>query len=273
MVELNERGILSMKLRWVILFFLFGLMLMGTLVLSYLSLGSSRIVSVELPSGAMSSPAPTALQSTNSAEIFIDRALADLPVGQVYHNVPKEMQVGVSEIIEAGIAPQVTEKIKKEIKGRGEIQVQSRVRFNPSATEMKLVVDPEQFKVVPIKAGSQFVSSSVPGKWIWNVTPLKDGENLIAIKATVNLKVPELKISHPVEVEVFSEVRRVDVNWGYSMSQFISTNWKEVIGLIFGSGSLATLFTWAWNRKEKEKAEKAQREKEHAEKEKAKQVK
>ena len=253
MVELNERGILSMKLRWVILFFLFGLM--SALVLSCVSSESSTNVSAESPSEAMSSPAPTAIQSPNSAGISIDRALADLPVGQVYHNVPKEMQVGVTDIIEAGIAPEITEKIEKEIKGRGEVQVQSGVRFNPSETEMKLIVDPEQFKVVPIKVGPQFVSSSIPGKWSWNVTPLKDGENLIDIKATVNLKVPELKISHPVEVEVFSETRRVDVNWGYSMSQFISTNWKEVMGLIFGSGSLATLLTWAWNRKEK--AEKA----------------
>jgi hypothetical protein len=204
----------------------------------------------EPPSTPAGTESPALSPEKVKAEDVIAKALTELSQGQVYHNVPEEMKVGVSETIEAGIAPEVTEKIKRELQGKGVIHTQSGVAYDPSGVEMKLVVNKDEFDVLEVKSGKQFVTVKTPGKWIWQVKPLKSGDNLIIVKAIVELNVPELKVTRPVEVEVFSATRRVDVNLGYSVSQFVSTNWKEVLGLVIGSGSLASLVTWWIGKKE-----------------------
>jgi hypothetical protein len=210
----------------------------------------------KFPASTPTPSVPTTLPPEKvKAEDVIAKALTELSQGQVYHNVPEEMKVGVSETIEAGIAPEVTEKIKKELQGKGAIHTQSGVAYDPSGVEMKLVVNKDEFDLLEVRGGKQFVTAKTPGKWIWQVTPKKSGDNLIIVKAVVELNVPELKVTRPVEVEVFSATRRVDVNLGYSVSQFVSTNWKEVLGLVIGSGSLASLVTWWIGRKEKETKE------------------
>jgi hypothetical protein len=121
--------------------------------------------------------------------------------------------------------------------------------------EMKIVVKNDEFEVFEVKGGEQFVTASTPGRWIWQVTPLKAGDNLIVVKAIVKLNVPELEITRSVEVEVFRATRQVQVNPAYSASQFIASNWKEVVGLIFGSGSLVggiILFIHSRNKKKAE---------------------
>lgn len=196
-----------------------------------------------------------------NAEDVIAEALAKLSQGQVYHNVPEQMKVGVTETIEAGIAPEVTEKIKKQLQGEGLIHTQSGIPYDPSGVEMKLVVNKDEFDVFEVNGGKQFVTANTPGKWLWQVTPKKSGDKLIIVKAVVELNVPQLKITRPIEVEVFSARRKVDVNFGYSASQFVSTNWKEVLGLVIGSGSLASVVTWWIARKDKETEEKKAEEK------------
>ncbi|HEY9692209.1 MAG TPA: hypothetical protein V6D15_08400 [Oculatellaceae cyanobacterium] len=204
-----------------------------------------------LESPSASPPPDETITKIQTAEEAITKALNQIPKGDVYHNVPNEMQVGVSEIIEAGIAPKVTDQIRKKIQGRGGINVESGVQFDPSGMEMKLVAQPDEFKVFEVKGGEQFVTTKAPGKWIWRVEPLKAGDNLIVIKAAVKLKVPKLGITRPVEVEVFSATRKVKVNLVYSISQFVTANWKEVLGLVVGSGSLASFATWWMGRKTK----------------------
>jgi hypothetical protein len=196
------------------------------------------------------SPKPTEL----TPEDAIEKAIGKLPKGQIYHNVPEEMQVGVPELIEAGVAREVTEKIQKELQGKGKINIKSGVRYDPAGVKMKLVVSPDEFKVLGVNSGTQFISSVTPGKWVWQVIPLKAGDNLIVVKAIVDLNVPELKKTRQVEVETFSDRRNVRVNMVYSASQFVSSNWKEVLGLVIGSGSLAGLISWVIGRRDKIKA-------------------
>ncbi|WP_416667973.1 hypothetical protein [Egbenema bharatensis] len=189
------------------------------------------------------------------AASIIRRRLERLPLGEVYHNIPQEMQVGKAEIIEAGVAPEITEKIRQEAQGQGEITTFSGVRFNPSGVNMELVASPDVFDVLEVRGGEQFVTSELPGKWIWQVRPLKPGEHLIVVKAKLDLNVPELGVTRPVEVEVFRDARNVKANWGYSLRGFLTANWKELLGLTVGSGSVAGLVGWSLNRRgEKTKA-------------------
>lgn len=189
----------------------------------------------------------------NPSEAVINTALEKLPVGQVYHNVPDEMKVGVEETIEAGVAPQITQEIKDEIQGRGQVNIKSGVLFDPMGVTMKLIVNPQEFKVFEQKGGEQFVTSQLPGKWTWQVTPIEPGKHRVTILAMVNLSLPNSK-TRTIETVVFQDQREVKVNWGYTISEFIMTNWKELIPLIVGSGSLSGLIGWYLaKRQEKQK--------------------
>lgn len=186
--------------------------------------------------------------------------LSELPVGQVYHNLPDKMQVGVEDVIEAGIAPKITQEIQKAIAGRGKIHIRNGVRFDPSGVDMKLIVNPKEFEVFEREGGIQFVSAETPGKWKWDVTPIKSGEHEITLKATVLLKPPGHDDYRPIPVVVFNEKRTVDVNWMYSTEQFVSTNWDKVIPLIVGSGSLGGLIAWLIGKKQQDKTKAEERE-------------
>ncbi|MCY7320945.1 MAG: hypothetical protein LH660_03870 [Phormidesmis sp. CAN_BIN36] len=107
-----------MRFRWLILSFFFGLL--GVIAINFLT--SPAYFTIEksappYPSTAAIQPSllPPLPGKVVSAERSIADALAQLPKGEVYHNVPEEMQVGVSETIEAGIASKVTEQIKKRL--------------------------------------------------------------------------------------------------------------------------------------------------------------
>ena len=185
---------------------------------------------------------------------LINEKLRRLPIGQVYHNIPKEMQLGKEENIIAGIAPKITQRIKDELKGKGKIYVKTGVKFNPSGVEMKLITDPQDFKVLKIRSGKQFVTSELNGFWSWNIIPLSAGEKLINIEASIDLKVDELGITRTMPFTVFSDKRKVKVNWKYLIRQFISKNWKEISTFVVGSGSIAGIASWLWARR-KEKLE------------------
>jgi hypothetical protein len=225
------------------------------LVLSVLLLGFLKPMSMvpqPQPSAGSTPPQPTVTPNPAPSEL-INRALQKLLLGSSYHNVPEEMQVGVEEIIEAGIAPKVTPQIIRELQGKGKIDIKPEVRYDPAGSQMSLVVDPDEFKVREIKGGKQFVTDQVPGKWIWAVVPLKSGQHRIVVKASVLLKVPELNTENSNEFVVFQGERTVKVNWRYSTGEFVSTNWKEIIPPIAGSGSLAGLAGWWFAKRKKEK--------------------
>lgn len=56
----------------------------------------------------------------------------------------------------------------------------------------------------------------------------------------------------PIEVTIFSNKRRVDVNWMYSSREFVSNYWEKILTLTVGSGSLAGLISW-WIGKQRSK--------------------
>jgi hypothetical protein len=248
-----------MKIRWLTLFFLFGAL--GTVAVGlFIKLTTPTYYSTQSSVEVSSPPLPAGLPPSLPRQIFsaeqaIANTLEQLPEGQVYHNVPEKMKVGIPQMIEAGIAPEVTEQIQQKIQGQGEIEIESGIRFDPTGTEMQLIVKPDEFDVFEVRGGEQFVTSQTPGRWLWQVTPLEAGDQFIVIKAIVTLNIPELNLTRPVTVEVFSAIRTVEINPVYSTYQFVSQNWQEVIGLIIGSGSLASLVTWWLNRREQKQLE------------------
>ena len=75
----------------------------------------------------------------------------------------------------------------------------------------------------------------------------------MTLLAIIQLKVPEVDKTFKKEIIVFKEEKEVELNLGYSLSQFIGNNWKEASGLMVGSGSMAWLIKWLMDQRKKGK--------------------
>ena len=151
------------------------------------------------------------------------------------------MQANKSAIIQAGIT---LDKIPSELSAIGNVEIRNNVSYDPLGIEIKLNVDEETFKVREISVGEKPIVSVSPELWMWEITPLKAGNHQMVILAVIKLKVPEIDKEYRRDIIVFSEEREVKVNYTYSLAKFTENNWKQVSGLIFGSGSLAWFLKW-----------------------------
>lgn len=197
------------------------------------------------------------LEQQKTTEELYEKVLAALPGGEFFHTVPDRMKANVPVIIQAGIAKTITQKELDQLQVKGSVKIRQNVRYDPLGVEIKLVVDDTMLKVrqiVPSTPGKQPVILGDPTLWMWEVTPLKQGKSTITILAVINLKLPDVQDTYQRETVVFKEEREIEINPGYTMSQLVANYWKEVSGLIFGSGSLAALLKWLIDRqKEKSK--------------------
>jgi hypothetical protein len=223
---------------------------------------TTSVKSTVRPSPAMS-PSPS-LDPDEAMDIAVERALSKLPRGDLYHAIPLKMKVQKQSVIEAGITPKISQRILDEFVKRPYLQVKPGVKYSPSGVEMKLITRKDDFDVLSLHMQEkQRILNESPGKWKWLVTPLKSGKKLITIQAVVYVKNPESKEKESFPYEVFSQEISIESDPAYSFNQFLSTNWDKVIGLIIGSGSLASGVTW-WlgQRKTKTKTQSEPQEKE-----------
>jgi hypothetical protein len=184
-----------------------------------------------------------------------ERALSKLPRGDLYHSVPLKMKVQKQSIIEAGIAPRMSQKILDELQKRPYSQIKQGIKYSPSGVEMKLITRKDDFDVLALHMqDKQRILKESPGKWKWLVTPLNSGKRLVTIQAIVYVKNPANKEKESFPYEVFSQEIAIESDPAYSFTQFFATNWDKVIGLIIGSGSLASGVTW-WLGQRKKKVE------------------
>lgn len=182
--------------------------------------------------------------------VYIENSLNKLPLGIAFHNVPINMRVGESDIIEAGMVISMSRKeIEKELLGSKDIKIKERVRYNPIGVKMFLDVDKEAFKTRLVSELEQPVISQMPSIWRWEITPIKSGRKLVILRATSEIKVPELNINRKVNTEIFKDIREVKVNLSYSTTEFIGKSWKEIVGILIGSGSLVGFISWAINKR------------------------
>jgi hypothetical protein len=197
---------------------------------------------------------PKLLDPDEVMDIAVERALSKLPKGDLYHTVPLKMKVQKQSILEAGITPKISQKLLGEIKKSPYLQMKHGVQYSPSGVQMQLITRKEDFEVLPLHMQEkQRILKEIPGKWKWLVTPLKSGKRLVTIQAIVYVKNPANKEKESFPYEVFSQEISIESDPAYSFNQFLTTNWDKVIGLIIGSGSLASGATW-WLGQRKTKA-------------------
>ena len=191
-------------------------------------------------------PQTLPVSSLRQQQLNIDKAIDKLLVGKAFHNVPNEMKVGTSYEIQAGIAAQQISKndILKQLQGEGNLRIIPNIRYDPTGVKMNLLVEPDEFKVQSFSSEEQLISSREPAKWTWEIIPLSSGKHHLILAAYVNLEIPEKHKSVSHKFTVFEKDIPVQINFQYSLAHFLTSNWKEVISLILGSGSLAGAVGW-----------------------------
>ncbi|KAM3101251.1 hypothetical protein ACKFKF_08850 [Phormidesmis sp. 146-12] len=177
------------------------------------------------------------LSSPSESIIFlskiISRSVDSSPTTQVFHNIPGEMQVGIKEVIRAVASPRIDEDMLAKSQKLGEKLVNSNheIHYDPRSVEMRLIADPESFKIFQIHTGKQFLVLGEVAEWIWEVTPLKVGDNLLTLQARVEFPIPELETPYLQQKDIFNE--RVSVRFNLSSltwNLFIG-NWKDLLSV------------------------------------------
>jgi hypothetical protein len=196
-------------------------------------------------SSKKSTPLPGKSDDNLSADEAIHEALANLPKGDLYYSVPPKMKVQQESIIEAVLTPKINQQIQEEFKNKAFSQLAKGVKYSGSGVEMRLLARKEDFDILLLNVKEkQRIFEDTPGRWRWSVKPLQQGKRIIVLQALVYLGNPKGKEQETSSYEVFSKEIPVESNPSYSFTQFLTTNWDKLIGLVFGSGTLGGLVAW-----------------------------
>lgn len=184
------------------------------------------------------------LEQQKATKRRYEKVIEALPVGQCFHNIPVNIKANVSVIVKVGLASSVTDQLLNQLDIKDDVNIAEDIRYDPLGVEIKLDVDNNKMKSRPITEGRKPIIPGDPAIWIWELTPIKRGKTVITIQALVDLKIPGVEDPYKRAVPVFSEEREIQINPSYTLSQIIANNWKEISGLVVGSGSFAAFYKW-----------------------------
>jgi hypothetical protein len=185
------------------------------------------------------SPDPVALAEEEFARLEAAR-------GRMLYNPPEEMTVDETYLVEVRLAQSEEVTLGEGLRGEGA----PRIEDIPVSSFMavRLVGDPESFRIVPRSTESQMVTADGFGHWEWDVTPLKAGDHKLV-----------LVVSHRVKLAEFGEEQRdlppiervvdVQVNPASSVRTFLADNREWIIGAV-AIPLLVAAGRWLWQRRQ-----------------------
>lgn len=160
--------------------------------------------------------------------LIIEEQIKNLKQGQILFNPPKQMKVGVKEIVEVRISKEINENIANGLKGRGVPQVEQ-IKVG---TFMKAHLDGDNFEIKLRSNGEeQPVANEGITPWEWDVTPQKAGSQTLLLTVTVRLKLPNGK-EESLDYPVFRRPIDVMVDPVFTIKDFIVKNWKWIISTL-----------------------------------------
>ena len=132
------------------------------------------------------------------------------------------MKVAKTERIEVSISQNQEIDITKILKGRGLPEVVI-AKVGPF---MKAKLFGDGFEIIPLNEEAQIVSGDDPTLWSWNVSPIKSGNRTLHLQVSIRIKLRfgEERKDHPI----IDKQVRVQVNPVYSLTNFVSRNWKWI---------------------------------------------
>ncbi|RKZ02337.1 MAG: hypothetical protein DRQ10_00165 [Candidatus Hydrothermota bacterium] len=180
----------------------------------------------------------------------IDKALEQLPVGQIMFNPPEKMRVGKKERIEVRVSRSLSEDLTRDLKGSGVPQVET---VKVSAL-MKVRLLGDAFEIIPLNEEEQIVTRSGFTQWAWDVTPLQPGRHELHLVVSVKLRIAGVEKLR--DYPVIDRTVYVEVNPGYAIKNFLRKNWRWLLTAIIIPFGGKWLRDWKKRRKERKKAEK-----------------
>jgi hypothetical protein len=185
------------------------------------------------------SPSPTPMASPLPDDFakndYIDQ-YGTIP-GKLIENMPKQMRVDETELIEARITRNLSDEIYKNLQGQG----RPTPHDLPITADMKveMIADPSEFDIRPMSSSIQSVAGSY-AEWRWDVTPISSGIHKLTIRATLTKNQGQTFkdlgfYDYPVEVTV---------NPMYLTTKWLAGNWDKlsaVLGITV-AGVFATLY-------------------------------
>jgi hypothetical protein len=156
---------------------------------------------------------------------IVEEELRKLKPGKILHTMPDKMKVGITELVEARIAPRTVDHLKKNLHGSGMPQV----RDIKVGNFMLARLQGRNFRIVPMSEEQQFVSADTFTEWLWEVTPLASDKQKLTLSVAVRVLwegSQELRF-----FPVFMQTVTVEVNYAYVVKKFIRDNWDKIFSL------------------------------------------
>lgn len=158
----------------------------------------------------------------------LEEELKKLQEGQLFSNIPKKMQVGITERIEVLISTHDFETYEGMLKGIGIPQI-DQITIGPFMS-VKLTGDPSDFDITELSKEAQFVADDQPTRWEWDVLPLKSGQRTLRLHVTIRIKISSSDEYR--DLPVFYKEVEVDTNLPYTVNQFFIKNWKALFNKV-----------------------------------------
>lgn len=156
---------------------------------------------------------------------------------EVTYNFSDKMKIGEKGFIQVEVSAETATKMLGK-------NIPLKDTAEPRGIEMSLVAAPDEFKVLQIRDGKQYVFPGDTVQWEWEVTPLKVGNNLIVLKADIEYQISELEKTFPREFTIFEKRVLITSNWYDLIKQALIINWKDSFTL---AGSF-WIFSW-WTKR------------------------
>jgi hypothetical protein len=180
-----------------------------------------------------------------AAEIF-EREFLKLSQGRARPVVPTEMQ--------AGIADTVVLRIAKDTLAFRDAQsgtVYSAPVTIKVSTLMEATLEGENFKVVSLVPGGSQIRQLVSAgdtttQWVWLVTPLRSGKQMLRMNARVVVWLPGSEQSRTFTV--MATRVPVSINFSYATAELVSLYWAQVSGAIAMLSTAAGIL-WGWKKR------------------------
>lgn len=167
---------------------------------------------------------------TGDIPTILAEAFQELPTMHVVYNVPLHMKVGKKKIVDVRVTDKIIEDLQDNLKQSNEVLLGTKnVHLNPKSVEIKLLVEPDEFKVYSIRSGKQSIVSNALTAWAWQVTPLRTGSNILWIEASADFYVPSLEESFSQKLDIFKTEITVERNLSLLAKNFLTGSWKELL--------------------------------------------
>jgi len=181
------------------------------------------------------------------------REYKKLVYGRSAFNPPKEMTVGMAEIVTYRVVYGVeiiTPTLIAEIPTEPNRQIiTSTVRI---ASRMKATLkgDGSAFTITPLHSTEEkVILPNEPNDWSWNVTPNESGQHTLILALTAVIEVGDKNVSYDLPID--TKTVNILINWNLFAENIIKNFWAQLTAAL---GIIATGIELAWRRIKKSSA-------------------